>query len=128
MVPLRPPLILVVEDEPIIAMELDLTLGNAGFQVLGPVPSVSAALKLIGATRPDAAILDVNLAGEWVTPVAVVLQAMLVPFILASGYGPADLCAEPVLRQAVNVGKAWESELLLKAVRGILRSTDGANI
>ena len=105
-------------------MELDATLRSAGFQVLGPAANVSAALKLLRADRPDAAILDVNLAGEWVTPVAEVLRAMFVPFILASGYGAADLHVEPVLRGAVNVGKPSRSELLLKELRDVLRSTE----
>ena len=117
------PRILVVEDEFLIAMELDITLTSAGYQVLGPAPNVSAALGLLRTERPDAAVLDVNLAGEWVTPVAEVLRAMIVPFILASGYGAADLHAEPVLRDAVNVGKPSRSELLLKELRDVLRST-----
>ncbi len=93
--------ILVVEDEFLIAMELDNTLRNAGYQVLGPVPNVSAALGVLAAERPDAAVLDVNLEGEWVTQVAEVLRAMFVPFILTSAYGAADLHAEPVLRNAM---------------------------
>ena len=116
--------ILVVEDEFLIAMELDITLTRAGYQVLGPAANVSAALGLLRLERPDAAVLDVNLAGEWVTPVAEVLRAMFVPFILTSGYGAADLHAEPVLRDAVNVGKPSRSELLLKELRDVLRSTD----
>jgi two-component system, response regulator PdtaR len=120
----RTPLILVVEDELLTAMELDDALRSAGYQVLGPAANVSAALQLLRAERPDAAVLDVNLAGEWVTPVAEVLRALFVPFILASGYGAADLHAEPVLRDAVNVGKPSRSELLLKEVRDVLRSTE----
>ena len=119
--------ILVVEDEFLIAMELDITLTRAGYQVLGPAANVSAALQLLRAERPDAAVLDVNLAGEWVTPVAEVLRALFVPFILASGYGAADLHAEPVLRDAVNIGKPSRSERLLKEVRDVLRSTQAEN-
>jgi two-component system, response regulator PdtaR len=118
------PRILVVEDEFLIAMELDITLRNAGYQVLGPASNISAALGLLRAERPDAAVLDVSLAGEWVTPVAEVLRAMFVPFILASGFSAADLNAEPVLRDAVNVGKPARSERLLKELRGVLRSTE----
>jgi DNA-binding NtrC family response regulator len=92
--------------------------------VLGPASNVGAALGLLRAERPDAAILDVNLAGEWVTPVAEVLQAMIVPFILTSAYGAADLHAEPVLRDAINVGKPSKSELLLKELRDVLRGTE----
>jgi DNA-binding response OmpR family regulator len=120
----RNPQILVVEDEFLIAMELDITLRSAGYHVLGPAPNVSAALGLLRAERPDAAVLDVDLAGEWVTPVAEVLRAMFVPFILASGYGAADLHAEPVLRDAVNVGKPSRSALLLKKLHDVLRSTE----
>jgi DNA-binding response OmpR family regulator len=116
--------ILVVEDEFLIAMELDLTLRSAGYQVLGPAPNVNAALGLLRTERPDAAVLDVNLAGEWVTPVAEVLRAMIVPFILTSGYGAADLHGEPVLRDAVNVGKPSRPELLLKELRDVLQSTE----
>ncbi|WP_453944498.1 hypothetical protein [Bradyrhizobium sp. USDA 372] len=70
--------------------------------------------------RPDGAILDVNLAGKWVTPVAEALKAMSVPFILASGYVAADLQAHAVLRDAANVGKSWRSEDLLKTLRNAL--------
>jgi two-component system, response regulator PdtaR len=118
------PRILIVEDEFLIAMELEITLQRAGYQVLGPASNVSAALGLLRTERPDAAILDVNLAGERVTPVAEVLRAMIVPFVLTSGYGAADLHAEPVLRDAVNVGKPSRSELLLKELRDVLSSPD----
>ncbi|MCA1470035.1 response regulator [Bradyrhizobium sp. IC3195] len=111
---------MVVEDEYLIALELDTQLRVAGYRVIGPVPDIDGALKLLKADRPDAAILDVNLAGEWVTPVAQALQAMSVPFILASGYVAADLQGAPVLRDAVNVGKSWRPDYLLKALRSVL--------
>ncbi len=114
------PRILVVEDEFLIALDLEVTLETAGYRVIGPALNVSAALQLLKADRPDAAILDVNLAGERVTPVAEALRAMSVPFILASGYVAADLQAEAGLRNAVNVGKIWRPEFLLKVLRGLL--------
>ena len=120
----HPRRILIVEDEYLVAMGLELAVQSAGYQVLGPVANVGDALVLLRQERPDAAVLDVNLAGEWVTPVAEVLRAMTVPFILATGYRVADLHAEPVLRDAVNVGKPARSELLLKELSGILRSTE----
>ncbi len=101
-----------------------MTLRSAGYQVLGPVTTVTAALELLRAERPDAAVLDVDLEGEWVTPVAEVLRVMTVPFILASAYGAADLNAEPVLRDVVNVGKPPRSKLLLKQLRDIFPSTE----
>jgi two-component system, response regulator PdtaR len=114
------PRILVVEDEYLIAMELDGTLRAAGYRVIGPAPDVSEALELLKAERPDAAILDVNLSGQWVTPVAEKLRETFVPFILTTGYVAADLRAEPALRDAVNVGKSWRAEVLLNALRGVL--------
>lgn len=119
------PRILVVEDEFLIAMELEGFLRGAGYQVLGPALSVSAALELLQVERPDVAVLDVNLAGERVTPVAQVLRAMCVPFILASGYSRADLREDPVLRDAVNVGKPSRPASLLKELRKALRPTGG---
>lgn len=120
----RTPRILVVEDEFLIAMELDTTLRSAGYEVLGPASNISAALRMLRTERPDAAVIDVNVAGAWITPVAEVLRAMMVPFILASGYGVADLLAEPALRNVVNIGKPSRSELLLKELRDMLRNTE----
>jgi two-component system, response regulator PdtaR len=111
---------LVVEDEYLIAMELDTQLRTAGYRVIGPAPDVSAALELLKAERPDAAILDVSLAGEWVTPVAEVLHSMSVPYMLASGYVAPDLQSERSLRDAVNIGKTWRPELLLEVLRRLL--------
>ncbi len=116
------PRILIVEDEYLIAMELDGTLRAAGYRVIGPAPDIDAALELLKAERPDAAILDVDLGGRWVTPVAQMLHAMSVPFLLTSGYVAADLQAEPLLRNAVNVGKTWRPELVLNVLRGLLNS------
>ncbi len=78
-------LILVVEDEVLIALELE----EGGFRVLGPVSTVVAALKLLDQQRPHAAVLDLNLRSEMVTPVAQVLRRMAVPFAIASAYGPS---------------------------------------
>ena len=114
--------ILIVEDEFLIAMELEDTLLSAGYQVVGPAPSIREALRLLRAARPDAAVLDVNVAGQWVTPVAEMLRTMVVPFILASGYRAADLDAMPVLREAVNIGKPYRPERLLMQLRDLLRS------
>ena len=77
---------------------------------------VSRVRSLLEIARPDAAVLDVNLRGERVTPVAEVLQAMRVPFLLASGYGEADFRDDPVLAAAPNLGKPTCGSGLLKAL------------
>ena len=115
--------VLVVEDEFLIAMELEAVLRRAGFEVIGPVSTVEAALQRIGAARPDAAVLDVSLRGEKVTPVAQVLLTLNVPFVLASAYLPADLVEEPALAAARNVGKPTPAATLLAAMEELRASS-----
>ncbi|WP_207540370.1 response regulator [Sabulicella rubraurantiaca] len=112
--------VLVVEDEAVIALQLELILTDAGFVVIGPAPTVAAAMALLASQRPDAAVLDVNLHGERVTPVAEALTAMGVPFVLSSAYDAADLASDAVLAGARNVGKPIKLAVLLEALRGFL--------
>lgn len=114
--------VLVVEDEFLIAMERDAILKEGGFEVLGPVSTVQAALRQIRAERPDAAVLDVSLRGEKITPVAAVLLAMNVPFVLASAYIPADLADDPTLASVRNLGKPTSPAVLLNAMHEYRRS------
>jgi len=80
-------IVLVVEDEFFVADSLKLYLEQEGAVVVGPVASVDAALELIGRTeRLDAGIVDVNLQGKRVFPVADALAARGVPFIFITGY------------------------------------------
>lgn len=57
-------LVLVVEDEPVIAASMEWELREAGHQVLGPVASVAEAEAITAASRPDLAFIDINLAGH----------------------------------------------------------------
>ena len=109
------PLVLIVEDEFLLAMDLKLVLEQHGFRVLGPAATVAEALRMVAATMPDAAILDVNLKGEMVTPVAKTLGAAGVPFVLASAYHHPELLA-PELAEAPNVGKPVTERRLLGAL------------
>jgi len=80
--------ILVVEDEPLIAMMLEDYLDILGRKVAGVADSVSTALPLVAAGGIDAAIVDVNLnGGEKCWPVADALAAAGVPFVVATGGG-----------------------------------------
>ena len=79
--------VLVVEDEYLLAEDLRRDLENQGAEVLGPVPSVSEALKLLGQDpAPDLAVLDINLQGEMVYLVADALRAQAIPFLFTTGY------------------------------------------
>ncbi len=80
--------ILVVEDELMIAMLVDDVLKEAGCDVVGPMPRLAPALQAATSeARLDAALLDINLAGELVSPVADRLIERGVPFVFLTGYG-----------------------------------------
>ncbi|WP_414470621.1 response regulator [Microvirga sp. M2] len=79
--------ILVVEDEYMMAEDLQRDLQQVGAEVVGPVPSVTDALRLLAMEETiDGAILDVSLRGEKAYPVADALRERGVPFVLATGY------------------------------------------
>lgn len=81
--------ILLVEDEAIIAMTTEDMLDELGYEKVVTASSVAQALAAIADMRFDAALLDVNLDGEFSTPVAAALDAKGVPYALATGYGSA---------------------------------------
>ena len=94
--------VLLVEDEMCLAMMLQDLLEDAGYRVL-KAARVSGALALAGTEAIDAAILDVNLAGKEVFPVADELRRRGVPFMFASGYGdrglPGSFQGSPMLQK-----------------------------
>jgi DNA-binding response OmpR family regulator len=79
--------LLIVEDEYFLAQDLTDYFQQLGVKVVGPVGSVSEALELLNSTQVHGAVLDINLRGERVYPVADVLREKRVPFVFASGYG-----------------------------------------
>lgn len=83
--------VLVVEDEALVSMLVEDMLSDLGCTVIGPAAELEEALRLAGSAEMDAALLDVNLAGRPIFPVADVLKARGVPFAFASGYGAAGL-------------------------------------
>ncbi len=98
--------ILVVEDAVLLAIELESGLTEAGAEVVGVAATLEEAQAMLTLTF-DVAVLDANLNGESVTPVAVALAARGAPFIFATGYRDADLTTEafdaPVVRKPYNV-------------------------
>lgn len=96
--------ILIVEDEALIAMEMAEAIEAAGGTILGPVPSVEAAMDLVhGDHRIDGAILDVRLTDGISFEVAQALKKVDVPLIFVTGYDdwfmPSDLDDVPVERK-----------------------------
>lgn len=79
--------ILVVEDEYLLADDLSEALMEAGAEVLGPIASIEGAIAFIAAEASiNAGVLDVNLRGEMVFPVADALRVRGIPFVFATGY------------------------------------------
>ncbi|PZM08954.1 response regulator [Rhizobium tubonense] len=113
--------VLVVEDELFISMELEAALTDAGYRVLGPAASVNDALELLSKERPHLAILDFNLGGEKVTPVALKLKSIGVPFVLASASDGGELARYAVFADVGNLGKPTDLKRLLNAVRDLHR-------
>ena len=102
--------ILVVEDEYLLADELAMELADEGATVMGPVPTVAHALALLDAqSRPDGAILDLNLGGDPAYPLADVLIDRGVPLIFTTGYDasavPERFAHVPRCEKPINVGR-----------------------
>jgi len=85
--------ILVVEDEFLVSVALEDDLRDAGADLVGPFSNLAAALAGAEAQSFDLALLDINLGGTMVYPLADALMARRVPFLFLSGYTGADLPA-----------------------------------
>jgi CheY-like chemotaxis protein len=83
--------ILLVEDEAIIAIMVEDLLTDLGYEVVGPASNVAEALRLAQSEELAGAVLDVNVGGTTVYPVADALAARQIPFMFVSGYGPAGI-------------------------------------
>ncbi|GAB4355150.1 MAG: hypothetical protein Kow00114_05330 [Kiloniellaceae bacterium] len=100
------PRILLAEDEPLVAMDLEARLEGFGYAVFAAVDSVAAALSALDGGRPDAALLDANLHGESAVPVAAELHRRGVPIVFISGYDtieglPEELAGLPRLPKPI---------------------------
>ena len=111
--------VLVVEDETLIAVEIEETLRELGCVVVGAVGKLDAALRLAAEEALDAAILDVAIRGGHVFPVAERLLARGVPFVLASGYG--DWALPETLRDQPRLTKPFTRHDLEQQVRRLCR-------
>lgn len=99
--------VLIVEDAVLLALELETGLSEAGATVVGPAYELEEAMALLDEPI-DAAVLDANLNGRSVTPVAEVLHKRGVPFVFATGYGeagsaPGGFDTAPVIRKPYDV-------------------------
>ena len=108
--------ILLVEDEGLVALMLEDMLEDMGYDVAYSAASVSQAVAWIEAGgEADAALLDVNLGGEPVFPVAEALRARGVPFAFTTGYGETR---DPRFKEAILLGKPIRLERLVATLEG----------
>lgn len=112
--------ILAVEDEALIAVMLEDMLSDLGVVTVGPAGTVTSALELARSEVFDAAILDVNLRGERIDPVAALLTERAIPFIFVTGYGEVRIDGQS---HAPVIDKPYTQDKLAKALSQILNGT-----
>jgi CheY-like chemotaxis protein len=117
--PLKGLRVLIVEDEAPIALQVEDMLVESECDVVGPASRVGQALKLIADEPVDAAVLDLNIAGDLVYPVADALEKRGLPYIFATGYGASSL-TEPYRSRRV-LQKPFSRRDLLQAMAEALQ-------
>ena len=85
------PTLLVVEDEQLIAFDLEDTLSRLGYRVLGPAMTLAEGMNLAETSALDGAVLDANLTETTSLPIAERLAERGIPFLYVSGYGKRTL-------------------------------------
>jgi CheY-like chemotaxis protein len=116
--------VLVVEDEAVVAFDLELILKDFGCTVLDLVSSNAAALEVLAQMRPDIVVLDVRLGDGSAEPVAKALSDAGIPFIVATGYD-GDQIAEPLLRAAPRLPKPYRMDELRVMLAQVAGSPSG---
>ena len=109
--------VLVVEDEFLVAALIEEILESAGCVVSGPIPRVAEALDAVDHGTYDAAVLDVNLGGDRIDPVADALFRRNVPFAFVTGYGalPGEYADRP------RLGKPFKMAELLGLLANLVK-------
>jgi PAS domain S-box-containing protein len=110
--------VLIVEDEPLLSMDMESSLAEAGCEVSGPVGTLAKARQLIAGADCDAALLDANLAGESVDELAAALTQRNIPFAFVTGYGTEAL--PPGFREAILLNKPFTKHQLRSVVQALL--------
>lgn len=106
---------LIVEDEPLVAMLVEDAIAELGLTASGPATRVDKALQLIEERTFAGAILDVNLAGEPVYPVATLLRERQIPFLFLTGYGEEAIRGD--FDKMLVVRKPFTVEQIQTAIR-----------
>jgi CheY-like chemotaxis protein len=110
--------ILVIEDEPLLSMDMEASLVEVGCEVAGPAGTLAKAKQLIASADYEAALLDANLAGESVDELAAALTQRNIPFAFVTGYGTDAL--PQGFREARVLGKPFGKQQLRSVVQALL--------
>lgn len=109
--------ILVLEDEALIAMDIEMTLAEAGFEQVSVHSNAQSALNRIDECRPMAAFLDFNLGnGKNSLPVAEKLKSHSIPFVFLTGYTDATVSLPSNLSDTKRIAKPFRSADLVKTI------------
>lgn len=113
--------VLVVEDDFIVAYDMQTMLEEQGARVLGPATSLAEAQTLLAKEQPTVAVLDVNLGGEYVFPLADALLAKDVPFLFATAYADDDRLFPQAARSAPRLAKPVLPNVLIAQLMRLKR-------
>jgi CheY-like chemotaxis protein len=118
----RPPVgsVFLVEDEVMIRMMVADMLEELGYSVAAEAGEINEAIKLAQSAEFDIAILDVNVNGKVISPVAELIEARNRPFIFATGYGSSGLPEQYRDRPALQ--KPFQLETLARMIDAALKS------
>jgi CheY-like chemotaxis protein len=111
--------VFLVEDEVMIRMMVADMLEELGYRVAAEAGEIGEAIRLVQSTDFDLAILDVNVNGKVISPVADLIKARNRPFIFATGYGSSGLPEEYRDRPALQ--KPFQIETLSRMIETALR-------
>jgi CheY-like chemotaxis protein len=112
--------ILVVEDDFIVAFDIQSLLEEHGARVLGPASSVEEARAILARETPNLAVLDVNLNGDFVFPIADELRERQVPFVFATAYADDDRLFPGETVRAPRLAKPVLPRVLIGQLRKML--------
>lgn len=112
--------ILVVEDDFIVAFDMQMMLEEQGARVLGPAATLAQARGIIENDSPQLAVLDVNLNGEFVFPLAEELSARGVPFLFATAYADDERLFPATTRDIPRLAKPVLPNVLIGRLRKLL--------
>jgi CheY-like chemotaxis protein len=113
--------VLVVEDEYLIRMLVEDMLADLGYSVVAAVGTMTAATELAVSGDFNAAVLDVNLNGNEIFPVADILERRGLPFVFVTGYGERTLPER--YRNWPALQKPFQADQLGAALGGLLAMT-----